>query len=122
MKSNPKAFWRYCNTKLKNNPRLGDLKTSEGALAQKYKEKVDLLNEYFSSVYTQENLEILPLLESKYDGPPLSKSYITVDRGENKIAEAECEQSKGNRWMPPPRTEGKCCFNFTTTVSYSRSH
>ena len=29
VKSNPKAFWRYCNTKLKNKPRLGDLKTSE---------------------------------------------------------------------------------------------
>ena len=68
-----KTFWRYCNTKLKNKPRLWDLKTSEGSLVQEDKEKAHLLNEYFSSVYTEENLE------SKYDGPPLSKPDVTVD-------------------------------------------
>ena len=38
-----------------------------------------MLNEYFDSVYTQENIENLPSFESKYDGPPFSKPYITVD-------------------------------------------
>ena len=32
VKTNPKAFWRYCNSKLKNKPKLGDLKNSEGAV------------------------------------------------------------------------------------------
>ena len=44
VKTNPKAFWWYCNSKPKNNPRLGDLKNSEGAVVQGDKEKADLLN------------------------------------------------------------------------------
>ena len=83
VKSNPKEFWPYCNPKLKNEPRLGDLKTSEGALVQGDKEKMDLLNEYFASVYTQENLENLPSLESKYDGPLLNKPDIAADTVRN---------------------------------------
>ena len=95
VKSNPNAFWRYCNIKLKNKPILGELKASEGALVQRDKEKEDTFNEYFASVYTPENRENLPSLEFKQGGPPRSKPDITVARVRNKIAEAECEQSKG---------------------------
>ena len=79
VKTNPKAFWRYSNSKLKNKPRLGDLKNSERAVVQGDKEKADLLNKYFASVYTQENIENLPSLDTKYDGAPLSEMNITAD-------------------------------------------
>ena len=68
VKSNPNAFWRYCNIKLKNKPVLGEPKASEGALVQRDKEKTYMLNEYFASVYTRENRENLPSLEFKYGG------------------------------------------------------
>jgi len=43
---NPKAFWPYCNTKMKNKPRLGHPKSSKGALVQGDKEEeADLFNE-----------------------------------------------------------------------------
>jgi len=64
------AFWWYCNSKLNN---------SEGAVVQGDKEKADLRNKYFANVYTQENIENLPSLDTKYDGPPLSKMNITAD-------------------------------------------
>ena len=97
VKSNPKAFWRYCSTKLKNKPRLGDLKTSEGALVQGNKE-VDLLNEYFAIVYTHENQ---PSLESKYDGPPLSKPDITADRVGKKLLKLNVNKAKDSGGLHP---------------------
>ena len=79
VKNNPKVFWQYCNSKLKNKPRLADLNTSEGALAQGDNEKAYLLNEYFVSVYTQGNLENLPSLESKHDGPTLRTKLLKLN-------------------------------------------
>lgn len=57
VKTNPKTFWQYCNTKLENKPRLGDLEISEGTFIQGGNEKGDLLNKYFTSVKTQEKSE-----------------------------------------------------------------
>ena len=79
VKTNPKAFWWYCNSKLKNKARLGDLKNTEGAVVQGDKGNEDLLNKYFASPDTQENIENLPSLDTKYNGPPLSKMNITAD-------------------------------------------
>ena len=86
---------------MKNKPRLGDLKTSEGVLVQGDKEKADLLNKYFASVYTQEKLENQPSLESKYDGPPLSKPVITADTASKKLLKLNVNKAKGPDGLHP---------------------
>ena len=102
IKTNPKAFQRYGNSKLKNKPRLRDLKNIEGAVVQGDKEKMDLLNEYFASVYTQENIENLPSFESKYDGPPFSKPYITVDTVRKQLLKLNVNKANGPDGLHPP--------------------
>ena len=63
VKQNPKAFWRYCRSKIKNRSKLGDLKMADGKLTGDDDEtKADLLNSFFASVFTHENTDI-PVLE-----------------------------------------------------------
>ena len=47
IKTDPKAFWRYTNSKMKNRPRLGDLQQEDGSLTKDYSKKAQLLNNFF---------------------------------------------------------------------------
>ena len=71
-----------------------DLKTSEGALVQRDK-KADLLNKYFTSVYTHEQVEKKPSHESKHDGVPLSKPDIIADTVNKKLLKLNVNKAKG---------------------------
>ena len=65
--SNPKTFWRYCNSKLKNKPRIWDIKSIDGTKT------------YFASVFIRKNVEDMPSLETKYRGPTLSDVNTTTE-------------------------------------------
>ena len=55
-KSNPKAFYKYCNFKSKRNSNLIRLyrKENDNALATDDTENANILNDYFGSVFTNE--------------------------------------------------------------------
>ena len=55
VKSNPKCFWNYVNSKLKTRSTLNVLKRSDGSPVIDDVAKADLLNEYFCSVFTTED-------------------------------------------------------------------
>ena len=78
LKKNPKAFWRYCKSKLKNVCRLGDLKSEAGDLLSDDREKADLLNQYFASVFTQEDVDNIPKLPQKYHGLDVPSTAFTI--------------------------------------------
>ena len=46
IKKNPKAIWKYANSKLKKTPKLGDLQKVDGSLTQDDKMKAELLNTF----------------------------------------------------------------------------
>ena len=61
-KSNPKKFWSYVNSKVKSHNQIGDLNytksvTNGQKVATTNEEKVDILNDYFSSVFIEESYE-----------------------------------------------------------------
>ena len=60
LKPNPKGFWSYINSKIKVNTGIASLTTSNGDSATTPLQKSELLNSYFSSVFTSECLETLP--------------------------------------------------------------
>ena len=85
VKQNPKAFWRYCRSKIKNRSKLGDLKMADGKLTGEDETKADLLNSFFVSVFTHENTDI-PVLEDKYHKPKILilenvKNFEKHDKG-----------------------------------------
>ena len=51
IKSNPKAFWKYTNSKRKCKIKIGDLIADNGSIIDSDDEKVDLLNSFFISVF-----------------------------------------------------------------------
>jgi len=68
LKLNLKVFWRYCKSKLKYRRRLGDCKTEAGDLIIDDSAKADLLNQYFASLLTQEDIDNVPDIAQKYHG------------------------------------------------------
>ena len=58
-KENPKAFWRYVKRSMVSKVNVGNLKYN-GTTAETDTEKAELLNLFFSNVYTDENLANMP--------------------------------------------------------------
>ena len=95
LKMNPKDFWRYCKSKLKSKSRLGDIQTKEGSLTSDDNEKAELLNDYFTSVFTKENLDNIPTLAPKIDNPPHVIVHFTPEIVEKKLNRLKTTKSAG---------------------------
>ena len=63
MKTNPKKFYSYVNKKV-NKSNIGPLKVGDNILTED-REIVDELNTFFVSVFTKENTEAIPTVESQ---------------------------------------------------------
>ncbi|XP_069114365.1 uncharacterized protein [Argopecten irradians] len=75
-KSNPKAIWQYVNSKSKTKAGIGDLcKDPADPKSEKTNnntEKANILQEYFSSVFTLEPEEEIPCIEPRNIQTPLN--------------------------------------------------
>jgi len=74
---------------------LVDLQTMDGRLRSDDKEKAELLNEYFTSVFTHEKLENLPNLESKIEKPPPVEVDFSPEVVEKKLKRLKTTKSAG---------------------------
>lgn len=63
IRNNNKLFWRYVNAQRTTKSTIPDLKRPDGTLATEDKEKAELLNLQFNSVYTKEDLKNIPEFE-----------------------------------------------------------
>ena len=59
-KENQKPFWAYVKSKTGTRTGIADLKCEDGSIAETDKEKADVLNTFFQSVYTNEPAGDLP--------------------------------------------------------------
>ena len=122
-KSNPKAFWKYTQSKLKTRAGIPDLmmpggilKSAEGepdlilpgSSDKKYKnyqaskftcsdqEKADLFSTYFESVFTKEpDSENLPIFEKRNYTSELNTIEITADAVKKKLTKIKVNKSPG---------------------------
>ncbi len=60
VKSNPKGFFKYARSKTRSKDKVGPLTDENGDSITNDSKTADVLNEYFSSVFTQDILENLP--------------------------------------------------------------
>ena len=65
VKKEPKQFWRYVKSKTKSVGGVFNLKNENGVFTKSEAEKAELLNDFFSSVFTKENLDTLPEVTDK---------------------------------------------------------
>lgn len=103
-KDEPKLFWSYVRKNTKTKEQIGDLKTEEGLLTDNPKTKAEILNKFFSSVFTEENTEDIPTLPSRNPGNDLSAIIITPELVEKKIKKLKASKAPGpdgihNKWL-----------------------
>ena len=67
IKKNPKAFWKYVKSKRTVKESIDTLEDSNGIKHSDYKGKASILNQYFTSVFTEENIESIPTIAEKGD-------------------------------------------------------
>ena len=65
VQTNPKSFWRYVNTRLKTKPGIDVIEDEQGQPKSLPSDKSELLNKFFSSVFTTEDPKSLPVLERR---------------------------------------------------------
>lgn len=69
-----KSFWRYIKSRKQDSVSIGTLKDN-GRIAENAKDKAEMFNETFCSVFTKENLDNVP---DKGKSPYQSMPYIHV--------------------------------------------
>lgn len=60
IKEDPKSFYAYVRSKSKTKTTIGPLLNADGNIVMDNKGMVSILNDYFSSVFTKEDLENIP--------------------------------------------------------------
>ena len=56
IKNNNKPFWKYVRTKMKTKEIIGNLQDNNGQVNTGNLEKAEILNKFFTSVFTKESL------------------------------------------------------------------
>ena len=94
-KKNPKGFWRYYQSLTKTRSDIGDILKKDGSIASNNKDKAEALNNFFTSVFTHENLGTVPSLDDKNFDCPLSSVIITPEKVYKKLKKLKKNKSAG---------------------------
>ena len=101
IKGNPKPFWRYVSMRLNTKSRVDDLKTADGSMATVDGDKARVLNEYFSSVFTVEDILHIPVPAVAHTGPVLDDVDISEELVRRKMAQLKPFSSAGPDGVHP---------------------
>ena len=102
LKENPKKFWKYVNSKLKRNTGIPNLKKSKNTndLTSSDSEKADVLNSFFISVFTEEDLNSVPKLETRHNNTSIIDVVITQEEVKQKLANINPSKAMGPDHIP----------------------
>ena len=101
-KSNPKQFWRFVNEKLKVNSGISPLDREDGTKATEDKDKASILNKYFASVFTKENMNNIPdFYPNEFsNGVSISDLRVTPEAVAKKLKELDPSKAQGPDKIP----------------------
>lgn len=100
-KTNPKAFWNYVKSKTSTRTGIADLKNEDGTKTTSDGDKAELLNRFFSSVFTREDGGPVP------EAPefPLTEEILdlefAVDDVKKQLKELKVGKATGPDGIPP---------------------
>lgn len=101
IKQNPKAFWKYANSRLRTRTRVEDLCDPDGEVASTNQAKADVLNTFFSSAFTVEDLGTVPTLPTNFEGTTLEDVDVSPHIVEAKLAALRPTSSPGPDGIHP---------------------
>lgn len=96
IKTNPKGFWSYVREKTKCKLGIADLKDTNGDLVQDSELKADLLNDFFASVFVQEDPGPLPLFDIRYQGTPVTELVVNTEIVFKQMQQLNSSKSMGS--------------------------
>ena len=95
-KDNPKAFFAHVNSRKPVKNTIGPLKDRTGSIISSDEGMANILNEYFTSGFTEEDTSEIPIVPIVYWGNnPLRKIEITVDKVKMKLKKLNSNKSAG---------------------------
>ena len=77
VKKNARAFWSYVNSKITTRESVCNLTKPDGSKTETDQEKAEVLQDFFSSVFTKEDLQDIPLPSDVEFDTPLDDIPIT---------------------------------------------
>ena len=93
-KKDPKAFYSYLKSKKSNRETVGPILSDSGELVTDCQQQANILNAYFASVFTEEDMNNLPRLELR-GVPEMSEVTITEQKVLEKIQELKKDSAPG---------------------------
>ncbi|KAI8481821.1 hypothetical protein Bbelb_404260 [Branchiostoma belcheri] len=95
IKNNPKAFWKYVNSRLQVRQKVGSLVRTDGSIAQTDLEKAEELSNFFASVFTTEDVSSIPRLDARTSAPVLEGIEVTEKAVRDKLEALNPSKSAG---------------------------
>ena len=106
-KKNPKEFYSYLKSKTTNKEAVGPLKSDGGDVVTDDATMAGMLNSFFSSVFTDEDLDHMPTPETLYHGDtPLLDADITPEKVKKKIDAMRANAAPGPDKLCPRLLKG----------------
>ena len=87
-KKNYKGFWKYVNSKLKRSTGISNLIKPDGSLTKSDEEKAFALDNFFCSVFTEEDTSSMPSLSPRNNNMFLTDMILTKEAVQNKTTKA----------------------------------
>jgi hypothetical protein len=94
-KQNPKAFYSHVNKKLKTKTSIPDLDKPAGGETSGDQDKAEVMNNFFSSVFTNEDLVNRPNFEKRMIAKPMNPLHITPEMVKDKLTKLKPNKTPG---------------------------
>ena len=95
IKNDSKSFWNYVRSQSKTRTGISDLEGSDGTLSSSDYQKAEMLNTFFTSVFTEEDLSNIPTLEKRSFEECLNQVKVTPEKVQKKLKNLKTSKSPG---------------------------
>ena len=100
-KANPKAFYKYARSKMKTRSTVADLERPDETMTETDVDKAEILNSYFTSVFTQESLENTSTFKrTLHNTEQLTDFMITDEKVEKILKTLKTKKTARTLWSP----------------------
>ena len=110
-KSKPKKFWKYVQEQTKSRVGINALNKGDGSLAASDLDKAETLNNFFASVYVDEDMTNIPNLDKgcKSNGISLVDILFTPGAVKTKLSNLDPSKAQGPDQIPSRVLKELCC-------------
>lgn len=117
IKTDSKSFWSYIRSNFKTKSGIADLEAHDGSMLTSDIQKADLLNRFFVSVFTDEDLNSVPDFPDKNIDSTLECIAITQEQVEKKLQKLNTSKAPGMDSIHPHELCGPITSLFDISLS-----